>query len=133
MFAYRSALAEWRVVRARIVRTRLGLWLLALAVAALALPGTSEADGLVRVGLLAATLVVAFGAGSDADQAALPLALTHPTTPAAVAAGRACSAIVVADATVLSVVAGVAWRHGWLDPHLARAAVAGMAAVAAGT
>jgi len=63
----------------------LGLWLLALAVTALALPGTTEADGLVRVGLLAAALVVAFGAGSDADRAALPLALTHPTTPAAVA------------------------------------------------
>src|SRR5437899_1073551 len=46
MFAYRSALAEWRVVRARVVRTRLGLWLLTLAVAALALPGTTEADGL---------------------------------------------------------------------------------------
>jgi len=132
MFAYHSALAEWRVVRARVVRTRLGLWLLALAVAALALPGTTEADGLARVGLLAAALVVAFGAGSDADRAALPLALTHPTTPAAVAAGRALAGVAVADAVVLTVVAGHVWRHGWLDPHLARSAVAGMAAAAAG-
>jgi len=133
MFAHRSGLAEWQVVRARMVRTRLGLWLLALAAAALALPGTGDADGTARVGLLAAALAVAFGAGSDADRAALPLALTHPTTPAAVAAGRALAGLVVADAVVLAVVAGHAWRHGWLDPHLARAAVAGMAAAAAGS
>src|SRR5258708_36161077 len=131
MFAYRSALAEWRVVRARVVRTRLGLWLLALAVTALALPGTTEADGLVRVGLLAAALVVAFGAGSDADRAALPLALTHPTTPAAVAAGRALAGAAVADAVVLTVVAGHVWRDGWGDPHLARPGPAGVAAAAA--
>lgn len=133
MFAHRSALAEWQVVRARLVRTRLGAWLVALVVAALALPGTTEADGMARVGLLAAALAVAFGAGSDADRAALPLALTHPTTPVAVAAGRALSGIAVADAVVLAVLAGHAWRHGWLDPHLARAAVAGMAAAAAGS
>src|SRR5256885_1460112 len=106
MFAYRSALAEWRVVRARVVRTRLGLWLLALAVAALALPGSTEADGLARVGLLAAALVVAFGAGSDADRAALPLALTHPTTPAAIAAGRALASAAAAGPGRLSGPAG---------------------------
>jgi hypothetical protein len=132
MSPYRSALAEWQVVRARLVRTRLGPWLIALVVAALALPGPADADGAARVGLLAATLAVAFGAGSDADRAALPLALTHPTTPLAVAAGRALSGVAVADAVVLTVVAGHAWRHGWLDPHLARAAIAGMAAAAAG-
>lgn len=132
MSPYRSALAEWQVVRARLVRTRLGLWLLALVVAALALPGTTEAGGMARVGLLAAALAVAFGAGSDADRAALPLALTHPTTPLAIAAGRALSGAAVSDAVVLTVVAGHAWRQGWLDPHLARAAAAGMAAAAAG-
>ena len=137
MFILRSALAEWQVVRARIVRTRLGVWLVVLAVAALALPGPADPYGTarvaVRVGLLAAALAVAFGAGSDADRAALPLTLSHPTTPVAVAAGRALSAMIVADVLVLAVVAGLAWRHGWLDPRLSRAAVAGMAAAAAGT
>lgn len=137
MFLLRSALAEWQVVRARLVRTRLGVWLLVLAVSALALPGPADPYGTaraaVRVGLLAAALAVAFGAGSDADRAALPLTLSHPTTPAAVAAGRALSAMIVADALVLAVVAGLAWRHGGLDPRLSWAAVAGMAAAAAGT
>jgi len=133
VFAYRSALVEWQVVRARLVRTRLGVWLLALAVAALALPGPADpAAAAARVGLLAAALAVAFGAGSDADRAALRLTLSHPTTPVAVAAGRAVSAMIVADVMVLAVVAGLAWRHGWLDPRLSRAAVAGMAAAAAG-
>src|SRR4029077_9057065 len=97
MLAWRCALVEWQGVRARLVRTRLGLWLLALVVSQLALPGSADAADLARLGLLAATLAVAFGAGSDADRPALPLALSHPTTPTAVAAGRALSAIVVAD------------------------------------
>jgi hypothetical protein len=133
---YRCALAEWQVVRARLVRTRLGIWLLVLAAAAVALPGPGDASGAARVatrvGLLAATLAVAFGAGSDADQAALPLALTHPTTPAAVAIGRVLSAMVLADAVVLAVVAGFAWRHGEFGVRLAAAALAGIAAAAAG-
>ncbi|HEY6852682.1 MAG TPA: hypothetical protein VI139_00430 [Gemmatimonadales bacterium] len=132
MFALRSALVEWQVVRARLVRTRLGVWLLALVVSALALPGPVDADGTARVGLLAAALCVAFGAGSDGDRAALRITLSHPTTPLAVAAGRALAAMVAADAVVLAVVAGLAWRRGWLDPHLARAAIVGLAAAAAG-
>ena len=137
MPSVRCALAEWQVVRARLVRTRLGVWLAALAIAALALPGPADPDGTartaVRVGLLAAALAVAFGAGSDADRAALRLTLGHPTTPGAVAAGRALAAMIVADLVVLAVVAGCAWRDGWLDPRLSRAAVAGLAAAAAGT
>ena len=132
MLALRSALVEWQVVRARLVRTRLGVWLLALALSALALPGPVDAHSAARVGLLAAALAVAFGAGSDADQAALPLSLTHPTTPAAVAAGRALSAMIVADAVVLAVVAGLAWRHGEFGVRLGAAALAGFAAAAAG-
>lgn len=136
MLDLRCALAEWQVMRARLVRTRLGVWLLVLAAAAVALPGPADQYGAARaatrVGLLAAALAVAFGAGSDADRAALALTLTHPTTPAAVAAGRALAAMVVADALVLAVIAGLAWRHGGFDARLGRAACAGFAGAAAG-
>src|SRR2546427_11886831 len=79
-------LAEWRLARTRLVRSRLGLWLL-LLVTGFVLVGRHPVILALDTGMLAAVLAVAFTAGADSDHAALALTLTHPTTPLAVAAG----------------------------------------------
>ena len=136
MIPVRCVLAEWQLVRARLLRSRLGLWLLLLAAggAWLALR-TAGAAGLtplaLRVGMLGAILCVAFGAGADADRAALALTLTHPTTPAAVAVGRwlaAVSAATIATLAAVIAVAGLTDATGWA---VVRAALAGVGAAGA--
>src|SRR2546423_13034130 len=82
----RCALAEWQLARTRLVRSRLGLWLL-LLVTGFVLVGRHPVILALDTGMLAAVLAVAFTAGADSDRAALALTLTHPTTPLAVAAG----------------------------------------------
>src|SRR5207247_906641 len=83
----RCALAEWQLARTRLVRSRLGLWLL-LLVGGLVLVARHPVILALDTGMLAAVLAVAFTAGADSDRAALALTLTHPTTPLAVALGR---------------------------------------------
>jgi hypothetical protein len=103
-------LAEWQLVRARLIRSRLGLWLLLLGGGAVVERTLAESSDIVgvalRVGMLGAVLGVAFGAGSDADRAALTLTLTHPTTPLAVALGRCLAAVTAAGAAMLIALAG---------------------------
>jgi len=107
-------LAEWQLLRARILRTRLSLWLTLLAggLGWLALSAGGGAVALeqlaLRLGALSAVLCVAFGAGSDLDRAALRLTLTHPTTPTAVAAGRWLGATAIATIVTLAATAAVA-------------------------
>jgi hypothetical protein len=117
------ALAEWQIVRVRVLRTRLGLWLLLLAGGFIWLggrgPSRAPLELALRVGALSAVLAVAFGAGADTDRAALRLTLTHPTSPLAVAGGRWLAATGIAAA--MTAAAGV----GTGVPL--RAVIAGMA------
>ena len=86
----RCVLAEWALVRPRLLRTRFGAWLTLLG-AALIWLGLRGADPLgvaLDAGALGAVLSAAFVAGSAADRAAFAITLTHPTTPLAVACGR---------------------------------------------
>lgn len=138
----RCILAEWQLVRTRLVRSRLGLWLLLLAAGAVAEGARTESSDVVgvalRVGMLGAVLGVAFGAGSDADRAALALTLTHPTTPLAVALGRWLAALTAAGAALLMALAasaglrvesGIAGFHSGIA-GIGAAAATGAAALA---
>ncbi len=125
-------LAEWQLLRARVLRTRLGLWLTLLGgglgwLALSAGGGAAALNGLsLRLGALSAVLCVAFSAGSDLDRAALRLTLTHPTTPVAVAAGRWLGATAMAAIVTLAATAAVAWDSGSGGVVWLRAAVAGV-------
>src|SRR2546426_9236369 len=75
----RCVLAEWQLVRARLVRSRLGIWLLLLGAggAWLAARGASLTVLAPQIAMLGAVLGVAFTVGSDADRAAIALTLTR--------------------------------------------------------
>ena len=86
------ALSEWPVLRIRLLRSRLGLWLVLLLVIVLRLDRTAAvSDPLGAVLLVAAagaTLCVGYLAGARADRLALELALLHPRSPGALTLGR---------------------------------------------
>jgi len=88
----RCALSEWPFLRIRLLRTRLGVWLVLLLGLVWRLERTAVArDPLAAVLLVAsggATLCVAYLAGARADRTALGLALLHPRFPAAMTIGR---------------------------------------------
>jgi hypothetical protein len=118
-------LAEWALVRPRLARTRYGICLLLLG-AALVWLGNRGADPLsvaLHAGALGGVLGAAFAAGSSADRAALAIALTHPTTPLAIACGRWLAAVIPAAGLTLACTALVGWQSG--------AALAGLAVAAA--
>jgi len=132
----RCVVAEWQLLRSRLVRSRLGIWLLLLGAAGvwLAARGGPLTVLAPHVAMLGAVLGVAFTAASDGDRAALSLILTHPTTPLAVATGRWLAALTAAGTLVLALLfvtgaasfgpAGLLVRAG--------AAACGAAAAAAG-
>ena len=125
MHFLRCVLAEWALVRPRLARTRYGICLLLLG-AALVWLGNRGADPLsvaLHAGALGGVLGAAFAAGSAADRAALAIALTHPTTPLAVACGRWLAAVIPAASLTLACTALVGWQT--------KAALAGLAAAAA--
>lgn len=132
----RCVLAEMPLLRVRLLRTRLGVWLTLLLGAILWLERTSPVPdpfgATVLVGILGAVLCVAALAGSRADRAALACRLLDPTSPGAVAAGRWLGAMCAASLLVLAVAVEGAWRA---DAVLAsfEAAIAGLAAAAAVT
>ena len=117
--------AECLLVRPRLVRTRLGVSLLLLGAALLWLHtrGLDPLAVALQAGALGAVLGAAFAAGAETDRAALATALTHPTTPLAVATGRWLAAVIPAAVLVLVCTIATGWHAG--------AAVAGMAAAAA--
>lgn len=136
MHHLRCVAAEWQLVRARLLRSRLGVWLLLLgAVGAwLAAHGVALAVLVPHVAMLAAVLGVAFGVGSEADRAALALTLTHPTTPLAVAAGRWLAALTVAGVLAAGLLVAGGGVSALPAGRLAQtgAAALGAAAAAAG-
>lgn len=144
MHAIRCVLAEWQLVRARLWRTRLGIWLLLLVgtFTWVAPPGALRQLG-GRTGLLAGALCVAFAAGARTDRLALRTTLSHPTTPLALATGRWLAATVAACLAVTAVVLAAGVRDsaaprvvlaGWLGGVLAAggAAAGALPAVLAG-
>src|SRR3989442_3710081 len=128
----RCVLAEWQLVRARLVRSRPGIWLLLLGAggAWLAARGASLTVLAPQLAVLGAVLGLAFPVGSDADRAALALTLTPPTTPLGGAAGRWLAAVTAAGILVLALLF-VAGAQSSLPPGaVVRAAVAGFGAAA---
>jgi hypothetical protein len=122
--------AEWALVRPRLLRTRLGPWLLLLG-GVLVWLGVRGADPLtvaLHAGALAAVIGAAFAAGTDADRGALAVILTHPTTPLALACGRWLAAVLPAAALTIVCTIVVGWRLG-----TALAGIAAAGAVAACT
>src|SRR5207247_4807039 len=126
----RCALAEWQLARTRLVRSRLGLWLL-LLVGGLVLVARHPVILAVATGMLAAVLAGAFTAGAASHRAALALTLTHPTPPLAVALGRWLAANAVAGLCVGIACATRAGPGGVEAAALFHAAAGGLAAAAA--
>jgi hypothetical protein len=113
MHLWRCVIAEWLIVRARLLHTRLGMWLVLLAAAFIwAGPPDHLAPLAARTGLLAGVLCAAFACGARADRVALRTALGHPTWPFAIAAGRWVGATVAAALAVTAVALAVGLRDG---------------------
>lgn len=113
MHPWRCVVAEWLIVRARLLHTRLGMWLVLLSAAFIwAAPPDRLAPLAARTGLLAGVLCVAFACGARADRAALRTALGHPTWPVAIAAGRWLGATVAAALAVTAVALATGLRDG---------------------
>jgi hypothetical protein len=135
MHVIRCVAAEWLIIRARLLRTRLGMWLVLLAAAfAWAAPPNTLAPLAARTGMLAGLLAVAFAVGARVDRLALRTTLSHPTSPLAVAVGRWLGATVAASLAVTGVSVAVALRDdaapgvllgGWLEGIVAAGAAAG--------
>ncbi|SRR5712691_5619279 len=130
----RAFAAEWRLLQARALRTRLGIWLVAIGAGALWLARETADASLVtlavRSGMLAAVLAVA-AAGGEADRAFLAYTLTYPVSPLVVVAARwlaATLAAVLVTVGCLTAQAGVAQFDA---VALARALEAGAGAAAA--
>jgi hypothetical protein len=124
----RCVFAEWALVAPRLTRTRLGITLVALA-AALVWLGTRGIDPFtvaLLAGSLGAIVAAAGSAGSENERRALRMALSHPTTPLAIATGRWVALVVPA---VVVVVACTAAGDG--SPARAIAGIVAAAAVGA--
>ena len=132
MHTIRCVAAEWLIVRARLFRTRLGMWLVLLAAAfAWAAPPDALAPLAGRTGLLAGILCVAFAAGSRSDRLALRLSLGHPTSPLALATGRWLGATVAASLAVTGVALAAALRDGAAAPTVVAGWLFGVGTAAA--
>src|SRR5258706_9944193 len=101
--------AEFLLVLPRLLRTRLRLALLALGVTLVWLPtpGLESLTVVLQAGALGAVIGSAGIAGHEHDRAALTTALTHPTTPLAVAAGRWLAIVLPAAVLAIACAIGV--------------------------
>lgn len=105
-------LAEWALVAPRFTRTRLGLTLLALT-ASLVWLGARGLDPFtitLLAGSLAAIVAAAGVAGGENERRALTTALSHPTTPLAIAAGRWVALVAPAGLLAIICTAAVDWN-----------------------
>jgi len=117
--------AEFLLVVPRLTRTRLGMTLLVLGTTLVWLSAHAF-DALtvtLQAGALGAILGAAAIVGDETDRAALTTALTHSTTPLAIATGRWLAIVVPASALVIVCAAAIGSR--------ANAVVAGVIATAA--
>ena len=122
--------AEFLLVFPRLTRTRLGILLLALGTTLVWLSAhafdaftvTLQAGALGAI--LAATAIV----GDESDRAALTTALTHPTSPLAIATGRWLAIVLPPAALVIVCITAIGWRTEVVIAALiASAAVGGFA------
>lgn len=124
--------AEWSLVPPRLTRTRLGVSLLALAAALIWLHGRGL-DFLtvtMQAGALGSIVGAAAAAGSEAERAALSVALTHPTTGLAIATGRWVAAVVPAAVITVACAIAVGWHAAAVVAGVAAAAAVGACALA---
>ena len=135
--SYRAAMrflrcvhAEFLLVFPRLSRTRLGISLLALGTTLVWLSAHAF-DPLtvtLQAGALGAILGAAAIGGDETDRAALTTALTHPTTPLAIATGRWLAIVLPAAALVMVCATAIGWRtDGVLAGMITTAAVGSFA------
>lgn len=125
--------AEWLLVAPRLTRTPLGISLLSLGAALLWLNrrGLDPLTVALEAGALAAIIGGAGIGGSERDRAALTTALSHPTTPLAVATGRWLAIVAPAAVLTIACTAVTGWHTGRALAGLVAAAAAGGCALAA--
>lgn len=124
--------AEFLLVFPRLTRTRLGIALLALGTTLVWLSAHAF-DALtvtLEAGALGAILGAAAIVGAESDRAALTTALTHPTTPLAIATGRWLAMVVPAWALVMICAAATGWRSAGVVAGIIAAAAVGSFALA---
>ena len=105
-------LAEWALVAPRFTRTRLGVTLLVLGVVLvwLGARGLDPFTITLLAGSLGAIVAAAGVAGGENDRRALTTALSHPTTPLAIAAGRWIALATPAGLLAITCAAAVEWN-----------------------
>src|SRR5258706_13875805 len=122
--------AEFLLVLPRLTRTRLGIALLALGTTLVWLSAHAF-DALtvtLQAGALGAILGAAAIVGDVGDRAALTTALTHPTTPLAIATGRWLALAIPAWGQVMICATATGWRtDGVVAAIIATAAVGSFA------
>lgn len=122
--------AEFLLVFPRLTRTRMGISLLALGTTLVWL-NAHAFDALtvtLQAGALGAILAAAAMVGDETDRAALTTALTHPTSPLAIATGRWLAIVLPAAALVTVCASAIGWRTDVvLAGMIATAAVGGFA------
>src|SRR5436309_3446576 len=104
--------AEFLLAFPRLTRTRLGVSLLALGTTLVWL-NAHAFDALtvtLQAGALGSILGAAAIVGHDTDRAALTTALTHPTTPLAIATGRWLAIVLPASVLVVVRVTAIGCR-----------------------
>ena len=130
----RCVRAEWLIVAPRLLRTRFGvsLLLLVIALAWLKHRGVDALTITLLAGALAAVIGAEHSIGHQSDRAAIAIALTHRTTPLAVATGRWLGAVVpAATVTCVLAITSRAGLEAAVAGSIAAAAVAGCALVVA--
>src|SRR3989449_2490293 len=124
--------AEFLLVSPRLTRTRLALSLLALAVTLvwLSARGFDALTVTLQAGALGAILAAAAIVGNEGDRAALTTALTHPTTPLAVATGRWLAIVLAASVLTIACTTALGWHRGVALAGVIAAAAVGSCAMA---
>lgn len=124
--------AEFLLVSPRLTRTRLGISLVALGTTLVWL-SVHALDALtvtLQAGALGAILGAAAIVGNEGDRAALPTALTHPTTPLAVATGRWLAIVLPASVLTIACTVALGWHTGVALVGIIAAAAVGSCAMA---
>ena len=124
-------LAECALAVPRFTRTRLGISLLALGAALfwLGSHGLDPLTGSLLAGSLGAIVTAGGIAGSEHERRALTTALSHPTTPLAIATGR-WVAIVTAAALLVAGTTGIRGAPGVAFAGIVAAGAAGACGLA---
>lgn len=126
-------LAECALMAPRLTRTPLGITLVALAATLVWLDsrGVDSFTVSLLAGSLGAIVGAAAGTGGENERRALSTALSHPTTPLAIAAGRWVALLVPAAGVVLACTAAGDWSPARATAGIIAAGAVGACALAA--